>query len=417
VPFGPPAEVSAARVDEVAPYRGLRAFGEQDAELFFGRDGEVQRLLEKLKSSRFIAVLGPSGSGKSSLVRAGLLPPLRAGALSGGEQWRVCVLRPGAAPLTALAAQLTTLQAGQAMQATLDGLAEDPRSLHLSVELALAERAADGERVVVFVDQLEEVFTLCRDDSQRRQLFANLSYAAAAAGGRTVVIVTLRTDFYARCVDYPEFAQLLAAEQMLVGPMDADGLRQAIQEPARRVGLTLEDGLADTILTDVAAEPGALPLLAHALLEVWEHRDGTTLTLSGYRRAGGVHEALAQRAEEIYSQLSVEQQQIARRTLLRLTQPGEGTEDTRRRAPRSELGFANAGNDVDEVLGRLVDARLLTTGSDETGVEIVDVSHEALVRGWPRLRAWIDADRQDLVVHRRLTDATAEWARLGQDDS
>jgi TIR domain/WD domain, G-beta repeat/AAA ATPase domain len=416
VPFGPPAAASVVRVDDVVPYRGLRAFGEDDAELFFGRDGEVQRLLEKLKSSRFAAVLGPSGSGKSSLVRAGLVSRLRAGALAGAGHWQVCVLRPGAAPLTALAAQLATLQCGQAMQTTLDLLEQDPRTLHLSVELALAQRPED-ERVVVVVDQLEEAFTLCRDEAQCRQLFANLLYATSAAGGRTVVIVTLRSDFYGRCADYPEFAQLLAAQQMLVGPMDADGLRQAIQEPAQRVGLTLEDGLADTIITDVAAEPGALPLLQHALLEVWEHCDGTTLTLSGYRQAGGVHGALAQRAEEIYGEFSVEQQQIARRMLLRLTQPGEGTEDTRRRAPTSELAPASVSEDFDEVLDRLVDARLLTTGRDETGVEIVDVAHEALVRGWPRLRAWINAARQDLAVHRRLTHATAEWTRLADDSA
>jgi WD40 repeat protein/energy-coupling factor transporter ATP-binding protein EcfA2 len=414
VPFGPPASASGAHVDDVAPYRGLRAFGEEDARLFFGRDREIQRLLEKLKSSRFVAVLGPSGSGKSSIVRAGLVPRLRAGTLVGGGRWPVCVLRPGAAPLTALAVQLANLRAGGAMQATLDGLEQDPRTLHLSVELVLAERPP-GEHVVVVVDQLEEVFTLCRDESQRHQLFANLLYASSAAGGRTIVVVTLRADFYPRCADYPEFAQLLAAQQMLVGPMDADGVRQAIQEPARRVGLTLEDGLSDTILSDVAAEPGALPLLQHALLEVWEHRDGKTLTLRGYRRAGGVHGALAQRADEIYDEFSVDQQQIARRMLLRLTQPGEGTEDTRRRAPRGELAPAGAGNDFDEVLGRLVDARLLTTGRDETGAEIVDVAHEALVRGWPRLRGWINAARQDLVVHRRLTDAVAEWARLKDD--
>jgi hypothetical protein len=155
------------------------------------------------------------------------------------------------------------------MQATLDGLAQDPRSLHLAVELALVDRPA-GERVVVIIDQLEEVFTLCRDEAQRRQLFANFAVRDGAAGGRTVVIVTLRADFYVRCAAYPEFAQLLSAQQMLVGPLDFDGLRQAIAEPARRVGLLLEEGLSDTILVDVAAEPGALPLLQHALLELRE---------------------------------------------------------------------------------------------------------------------------------------------------
>ena len=412
VPFGP--DVPVVGNDDVAPYRGLRVFGEEDAQFFFGRDREIQRLLEKLKSSTFLAVLGPSGSGKSSLVRAGLVPELRAGALAEVEDWHVLVLRPGAAPLTALAAQLATLRPGQAMQATLDALGRDPRTLHLSVELALADRAP-GERVLVIVDQLEEVFTLCRDERERRQLFSTLLYASSAAGGRSVVIVTMRADFYVRCAAYPELAQLVTAQQMLVGPMDADGLRQAIEEPARRVGLELEEGLSDTILADVAAEPGALPLLEHALLELWERRRGDMLTLEGYRLAGGVHGALAQRADEIFDELSPDQQQIARRTLLRLTQPGEGTEDTRRRATRSELAPAAGDDSVEEVLGRLVDARLLTTGRDETGLEVIDVSHEALIRGWPRLRGWIDADRAGLLIHRRLTDAAREWDTLNRE--
>ncbi len=412
VAFGPDVRVEGN--DQVAPYRGLRFFGEEDAQLFFGRDREVQRLVEKLKESRFVAVLGPSGSGKSSLVRAGLVPHLRAGALVEVEGWHVLVLRPGAAPLTALAAQLAKLLAGQAMQATLDALAQDARSLHLSVELALSDRPPD-ERVLVFVDQLEEVFTLCRDEAQRQQFFSMMLDATSAPGGRTVVIVTMRADFYVRCAAYPEFAQLISAHQMLVGPLDADGLRQAIEEPARRVGLELEEGLSDTILADVAAEPGALPLLEHALLELWERRRGTMLTLEGYRQAGGVHGALAQRADDIYQKLTSAQQQIARRALLRLTQPGEGTEDTRRRAFRDELASAEGDDGFDEVLARLVDARLLTTGCDETGADIVDVSHEALIRGWPRLRGWIDMDRAGLLIHRRLTEASREWTSLDRE--
>jgi WD40 repeat protein len=412
VPFGP--DVAVVRGDDVAPYRGLRVFGEEDARFFFGRDREVQRLLEKLKSNAFLAVLGPSGSGKSSLVRAGLVPELRAGALALDASWHVCVLRPGAAPLTALAAQLVELRAGEGMAATLDALGRDPRTLHLSVELALAD-SPPGERVLVIVDQLEEVFTLCNDESQRRQLFATLLDATSAPGGRTVVIVTMRADFYARCAAYPEFAQLVTAQQMLIGPIDADGLRQAIEEPARRVGLELEAGLSDTILADVAAEPGALPLLEHALLELWERRRGELLTLEGYREAGGVHGALAQRADQIFDGLSPAQREIARRALLRLTQPGEGTEDTRRRATRRELAAAEGDASFDVVLGRLVDARMLTTGRDETGQDVVDVSHEALIRGWPRMRRWIDADRAGLLVHRRLTDAARDWDTLGRE--
>ncbi len=411
VPFGP--DLPLAHNADVVPYRGLRAFGEQDARFFFGRDREVQRLYEKLKSSPFVAVLGPSGSGKSSLVRAGLVPELRAGAVAYGEQWHVCVLRPGATPLAALAAQMSQLLPSQAMQTTLDALERDARTLRLSVELALADRPA-GDRVVVIVDQFEEVFTLCRDETERRQLFATLLDATSAPAGRTVVIVTLRTDFYARCASYPELAQLIGAQQMLVGSMDSEGLRQAIEEPANRVGLELEEGLSATILADVATEPGALPLLEHALLELWERRRGAMLTLEGYVDAGGVHGAVAQRAEQIYVQLSPDQQHIARRALLRLTQPGDGTEDTRRRVPRDEL--APEGNDnFQTVLERLVDARLLTTGRDDTGQEIVDVSHEALIRGWPRLRSWIDTDRAGLLIHRRLTDAAQQWENLKRE--
>jgi WD40 repeat protein/energy-coupling factor transporter ATP-binding protein EcfA2 len=414
VPFGP--ETPVVSKDDVAPYRGLRTFAEEDAQFFFGRDREVQRLLEKLKSSRFVAVVGPSGSGKSSLVRAGLVPELHAGALSAVDDWHVLVLRPGAEPLTALAAQLATLRPGQAMQATIDALAQDPRTLHLAVELALANRNPSA-RVLVVIDQLEEVFTLCGDESERRQLFSTLLHAATAPGGRTAVVVTLRADFYARCAAHPELAQLISAEQMLVGPMDEDALRQAIQEPARRVGLELEEGLSDTILDEVAAQPGALPLLEHALLELWERRRGGMLTLEGFRQAGGVAGALSQRADEIFNGLSATQQQIARRVLLRLTQPGEGTEDSRRRAPRSELSPAEGNHGLDEVLGRLIEARLLTTGRDETGLDIVDVAHEALIRGWPRLRSWIDADRIGLLTHRRLTDAAREWNDLGREPS
>jgi hypothetical protein len=183
----------------------LRVFGEEDARFFFGRDAEIQRLLEKLKTTRFLAVLGPSGSGKSSLVRAGLVPELRAGALTDLDTWHVVVLRPGPAPLTALAAQLTTLRPDRAMRATLDELARDPSTLHLSVELVLANRSP-GERVLLIVDQLEEVFTLCGDETERQQLFSTLLYAASASGGRTSVIVTLRADFYGRCAPHPELA-------------------------------------------------------------------------------------------------------------------------------------------------------------------------------------------------------------------
>ena len=228
----------------------------------------------------------------------------------------------------------------------------------------------------------------------------------------------MRADFYHRCGAYPELAQQLAAQQYLVSPMSSEGLRQAIEEPARRVGLAFEPGLVATILEDVAGQPGALPLLEHALLEVWRRRAGGMLTLAGYRESGGVQGAIAKRAEEVFDSLEPERQELARRTFLRLTQPGEGTEDTRRRAQLAELESGYADDDIIPVLTRLVNARLLTTSRDETaGGEIVEVAHEALIRGWPRLRGWIDEDRAGLRVHRRLTEAAREWERLDRDES
>jgi WD40 repeat protein len=403
IPFGPEAPVLPS--DDVCPYRGLEVFDAEHAEFYFGRDGEIQRLLELLKRDRFLAVLGPSGSGKSSLVRAGLLPALLKGALGG--HWRASVVRPGAAPLTSLATALTP---SGPVAATLDSLRADTRTLHLALVQTVGADAPE-ERVVLVVDQLEEVFTLCSDDEERRALFSNLIYAASAPGGPGVVVVTMRADFYQRCAPYHEFSQLVSGRQMLVSPMGRDAIRQAIEEPARRVGLEFEEGLIDTILEDAGAEPGALPLLEYALLELWERRRGTMLTLEGYREAGGVRGALAQRAEELVDGFTPAEQELARRTLLRLTQPGEGTEDTRRRAPISEL----AGEGVAPVLDRLVSARLLTTTSDGSE-QLVDVSHEALIRAWPRLRHWIDADRAGLRLHRQLTDAAREWERLERDD-
>ena len=398
----------------VIPYRGLATFEEEHAEFFFGRERDVQRLLETLKTSRLLCVVGPSGCGKSSLVRAGLVPRVRDGALTHVEDCKICVLRPGAHPLQALATQIAPLSAGSSMQATLGDLAGDRRSLHLAVSLALGADSP-GSRVLIVVDQMEEVFTRCDDEHEREQFFANLLHAAFASGGQTLVVLTIRADFYARCGEYPELAQRTARSLAPVGPMDDDELRQVIEEPARSVGLFLESGLVQTIIDDVGADAGALPLLEHALLEVWRLRDGDQLTLDGYVEAGRVEGALSQRAEHVFSSFTTEQQQIVRRTMLRLTEPGAGTEDTRRRATRSELVPTADDDNFEVVLRRLVEARLLTTADDETGMPVVDVSHEALIRGWPRLQGWIDADRAGLLIHRRLTDAAREWNTVDRE--
>ena len=401
----PPAEAA----DVTCPYLGLRTFEEKDAKVFFGREAEVQRLLEKLKARRALAVLGASGTGKSSLVRAGLVPALRDGALPGSDAWNIRFVIPGRRPIDELAAQLSTVVGDRDVPAIADRLMADRRTLALGLAAALPERVT----VVWVVDQLEELFTVA-EATQVEPFVANLEYASARSA-RSTAVLTLRADFYPRCIEHPQLATLISSNPFLVAPMTRGDLRVAIEQPARLEGVELEEGLADAILDDVERSPGALPLLEHAMVELWARRRGSLLTLEGYRAAGGVGGALAQRAEEAYAALDGSEQAVARRLLLRLTEPGHGTEDTRRRAPMHELETESDEPDVVEAVARtLVDARLLTTSGDG-GERWIEVSHEALIRGWPRLREWLDEDRDSLVLHRRLTNGADEWERRGHD--
>ncbi|MGE3287357.1 MAG: TIR domain-containing protein [Pseudonocardia sp.] len=414
IPFGTGEAVDPQ--DDVCPYRGLEAFDEEHAEFYFGRENHVQRLLERLRQGRFVAVLGPSGSGKSSLVRAGLLPRLRDGAVPGSEGWEIRVLRPGGHPLAALAAPLLSMQPGPGMQSTVDRLETDERTVHLATASTLVD-APPSQRVLLVVDQGEEIFSLCRDEPARRAFLRNLHHASVIPGGRTVVVLVLRADFYPRLARFPAVAQLVQSHQMLIGGPAEDEIRQMIEEPARIVGLQVEPGLVETIRNDVVREAGSLPLLQHALLQTWHHRRAGMLTLAGYHATGGVRLSLAERAEALYGELSKPARVVARDLLLRLTQPGDGTEDTRRRISMAEVTADPDGELAEEVVARFVDERLLTTGTDESTDETwVEISHEALIRGWPRLREWIDSDRSGLRLHRQLTVAAQEWQRLGRDD-
>lgn len=404
--------------EEACPYRGLRPFDEADAPFFHGREDEVARVVGLLATARFLAVLGPSGGGKSSLLRAGLLPALRAGALPGSARWTVEVLTPGAWPLAALAARLERLDPAPPddRPPALDALRADPCALRDRARRALAGRPPD-ERLVWVVDQGEEVFTLCRDERERARFLDTLLGAVADPDGRCVVVLALRADFYARCAAYPELARQVAARQILLGPPDRAALRRAVTRPAERAGLAFEDGLVDAILDDAAGQPGALPFLGQALLELWERRQGRVLTQETYRAIGGVPGAIATRAEAAYGALDPSGQAVARRVLLRLVEPGEGTEDTRRRATWDELVTRAAdGPAAAAALRALVDARLLTMDADTAaGDGRVEVAHEALILGWPRLRGWLEDERTGLRVQRRLTEAAGEWRRLGWD--
>ena len=290
-------------------------------------------------------------------------------------------------------------------------LKRDPHALDLAVRQALTDEP-EGVRLLLIVDQFEEVFTLCRDEVERQQFIAALLQAAEASNGRTVVVPTIRADFYGRCAEYRQLANRLQIDQVLVGPLSEEELRQVIERPAALNGLRLESGLTDMMVSDVTGEPGALPLMSHALVETWRRRRGHTLTLAGYIASGGVAGAIAQTADNVFEQLSSDQQTIARNIFLRLTEPGEeGAQDTRRRVPPAELVLgADEAPAVEAVLNILADSRLITTGENT-----VQVAHEALIREWPMLRQWLDQNREGLRLHRQLTEAAQAWITLDRD--
>lgn len=363
----------------VCPYKGLACFDVEDAPFFAGRERLVAELVARLTGAPLTGIVGASGSGKSSALRAGLLAALAAGVLPGSERWEHALLRPGAHPMQAL------------------------------------EQASSGTtphgRPVIAVDQFEEVFTACRSSDERAAFVDALVACTRDPRRRALVLIAVRADFYGRCAAHPELARLLGANHVLVGPMRRDELRRAIELPARRAGLHVEPNVADALIADVDGEPGGLPLLSAALVELWQHRDGRALRLVDYERAGGVHGAVARLAERAYERLDTDQQHVARRILMRLAGDGEGDAMVRRRVPLAEVGVAADERDgVATVLAVLAGDRLVTIGDGD-----VEVAHEALLREWPRLRGWLEEDAQGRRLHRHLTHASRDWLTAGRE--
>jgi hypothetical protein len=273
-------------------------------------------------------------------------------------------------------------------------------------------------RLVVIVDQFEEVFTLCRKEELREALIRNLLYAAKVAQGQTLVILTMRADFYGKCAANAELAAAFSDHHVLVGPMTEDELRRAIERPTQLVGCELEAGLVDLLVQDVRHQRGGLPLLQHALLELWKTREERRLTLRGYKKIGGLEGALQRRADATLEAFSKDEQELCRRTFLRLIQPGEGTEDVKRRASMGELlSLSKDPTAEQKIVQKLADAYLLTIQGDlsHKNDAFVEVAHEALIRGWPQLRNWIDADRAGLRTRTRLSESVREWENSGKD--
>jgi class 3 adenylate cyclase/energy-coupling factor transporter ATP-binding protein EcfA2 len=341
----------------VCPYKGLARYEAADAPFFYGRERLVATLVARIAVDRFVGVVGASGSGKSSLVRAGLLPALSAGALPGSGAWPTCTCTPGEHPLRSFAHALGPL-AGVPGPELAHRLDRQPDELGSVLDAAL--RGRTGASVVVVVDQFEEIVTLCRDQEERERFAGALIDAVTDPEVPAVVVAVVRADYYAALAVHPELARLFEHSQLLVGAMGDSELHRAITEPARRTALVLEEGLADEVCADAGAEPGALPLVSTAMAETWARRDGVTLTLAAYREAGGVHGALARLADGAYGGLDDAGKVLARQLFLRLAEPGEGSDDLRRRMPRDEFSAGPAG---DEVLDAFVGRRLLVAGA------------------------------------------------------
>ena len=376
---GAPAAASAAAV---CPFKGLAFFDGTDAEFFCGRERSVSELVAQLAESTLVGILGPSGIGKSSLLRAGLLPALAAGALPRSARWRQVLLRPGEHPVQELARAVGGPGLGPALRAL-----------------------GDGERLVVAVDQLEELFTVCTSEAERAAFLGELAAAARDHRQRAVMVCALRADFYGRFGVYDQFAELLSHNHRLLGPMDRDELAEAIDQPARRAGLEVERPLIEALVAEVAEQPGGLPLLSTTLLELWQARDGRTLRYAQYRVSGGVRGAVARLAEAAYARLTAAEQRVARGVMLRLVGGEEGAL-VRRRVPLEEVQRVTGAA---RVLATLVDARLLTVAGGE-----VELCHEALLREWPRYQAWLEEDRGQRRLRQHLIAAAREWELGGR---
>ena len=419
------------------PYRGLASFEQEDASVFFGRADITERLVTLATEAAAVplTVVGPSGSGKSSLLRAGLIPRLLAGPVTSsqsaagagpGEAGRsLALFTPGVSPLAELAGQLSLLAAAG------PGTDAGPGAPHTAgeIEAALRGDPASAARLVprgvacgpfIVVDQFEEVFTDCRDEEQRRVFIS----ALCALSGPLVVVLALRADFYDRALRYPELAAALQERQVVLGPMSQAQVRSAIVEPARLARLDVEDGLVEVLLRelaprtanggqpDAAYEAGALPLLSHALLATWEHSRGGKLTVADYQASGGIRDAIARTAEEVYAGLSDDQKDMTRRLFLRLVHVADDAPETRSTAALGDLPGRQDAAPASDLLGRFVDARLITMDANTA-----QITHDALLTAWPRLRAWIDTDHENLRIRRRVGESARAWAEAGRDNA
>ncbi|KAA3658886.1 MAG: hypothetical protein DWQ04_23760 [Chloroflexi bacterium] len=403
----------------LSPYKGLDYFREDDAALFYGRDNLIAELIVRLHSQQFLAIVGASGIGKSSIVHAGIIPVLKKDKIletpvklpGGCHEWPVYYMTPTATPLATLSQTLN-----HAVEEVNISYGDDSLALANHVQSLLENAGAD--RLLLVVDQFEEIFTQCKS-KQEQTIFIN--QLINAANHFAIIIIALRADFYVHGTKHEELRSILENQQAIITPMNSAELVQVIKAPAENYKWKFEEGLVELLLEDMGEEPGALPLLSQALLKTWEEREGATMTLAGYVGSGGIHGAIAETADTVYRQLSRTEQEMARHIFLELTELGEGTEDTRRRMRKTDL-MNELGNPhlAETVLDNLTKDRLVTMdreSNDEKETIRVTVTHEAIIREWPRLQQWLEDNREDLHIQRELIRAAQEWKQLNQDNN
>jgi WD40 repeat protein/serine/threonine protein kinase len=401
-----------------SPYRGLYAFREEDSPYFFGRESFTDRLANTIKNQAMAAVIGPSGSGKSSVVYAGLIPRLRENELS---HWSIVEMRPGSQPFKSLAGALVETLNGELTEeeqlTKTQKLATDLLNRQTTLADVLTQISKKNEKngqQLLVVDQFEELYTLCSNESIQHLFPTVLFEAIKDSRDREdltlTLVLTLRADFMGQALTDRPFADALQDADVKLGPMTRAELGRAIESPAAKKRVVFEAGLVDRILDDVGDEPGNLPLLEFALTLLWERRSGLRLTHSAYEAIGRVEGSLARYADEVYEQLTAEEQKQARRVFTQMVRPGEGTEDTRRLATRDELGEEDW-----HLAQRLADARLVVTSRGIDGQETVEVVHEALIRGWGRLLGWMNAERAFRSWQERLRVALRQWEDNARD--
>ncbi len=414
-----------------SPFRGLQVFEANDAWLFFGRDSDTDQLLERLSSAPTLAILGNSGSGKSSLLRAGLIPAIRRGRLRLGSRFldtcRIAIVRPSDDPFAELAESVPRQLAPELSAPQLRRIINEWRQHLTSGPSALRDCIAaitgsnpEGTRVLLIVDQFEEIFALTTQHEVREKYINALLGAARIEGSIPVqIVISMRADFYPQCLDHPHLSRLLESSVHNVSVISEEQMRDNIEKRLFLAGSKAEAGLIDSLLNDAATEPGNLALLEHALGELWRKQGGygCILTNGAYAEIGGLRGSLARHADATYQGLTASEQLIASKIFMSLVQLGEGAPDTRRRVHKRALLELGPREEIEALLARLASARLITTGGNRQEDQFVEVSHEALIREWPTLREWIRQNREDLRFERRLMDRAEDWDNLNRDPS